>query len=59
MEEKIFKDFILFAGRILILLFWNKENITEKIIEEDITLSLARDQRASYKNVGFMGEHRN
>lgn len=57
--KKNFQRFYFVCGQNINLAFWNKENITEKIIEEDITLSLARDQRASYKNVGFMGEHRN
>lgn len=57
--RKNFQRFYFVCGQNINLAFWNKENITEKIIEEDITLSLTRDQRASYKNVGFMGEHRN
>lgn len=57
--RKNFQRFYFVCGQNINLAFWNKENITEKIIEEDITLSLARDQRASFKNVGFMGEHRN
>lgn len=57
--RKNFQRFYFVCGQNINLAFWNKENITQKIIEEDITLSLARDQRASYKNVGFMGEHRN